>query len=334
MTKSKKNSIIAFPDDFVVLDIETTGLSPSYDSIIEISALKVKGGNVIGQFSSLTKPDGGFMPMFPKEGGDYLINDIGKPFYYVCEFISNLTGITNAMLDDAPDLKNVLEDFIPFISDSVIVGHNVSFDINFLKTNCSRFLNHDFNHDYIDTMRIARKLFKNERHHRLRDITGYLNVIVDEAKTHRGLYDCEITLSCYNAMYDLVVAEYGTSDPFIDLFKKSVYPSSFDPRALLPNNEDIDETNPFYNRECIFTGALERLVRKEAQQIVVNLGGSCGKSVTKTTNYLILGNNDYCQSIKDGKSSKHKKAESLKEKGMDIEIITEDVFYNLAGIEI
>jgi DNA polymerase-3 subunit epsilon len=71
------------------------------------------------------------------------------------------------------------------------------------------------------------------------------------------------------------------------------------------------------------------MTRKEAMQLVVDLGGICGDSVTKKTNYLILGNNDFCTSIKDGKSAKQKKAESLALSGNDIKIISENVFYDL-----
>ena len=63
--------------------------------------------------------------------------------------------------------------------------------------------------------------------------------------------------------------------------------------------------------------------------MVVNLGGQCSDRVTKDTNYLVLGNNDYCSSIKDGKSSKHKKTEKYKAAGLDIEIISENVFYEM-----
>lgn len=80
---------------------------------------------------------------------------------------------------------------------------------------------------------------------------------------------------------------------------------------------------------CVFTGTLERMTRKEVMQIVVDLGGINGNSVTAKTNYLILGNNDYCPLIKDGKSNKQKKAEELKLKGKDIEILTENVFYDM-----
>ena len=71
------------------------------------------------------------------------------------------------------------------------------------------------------------------------------------------------------------------------------------------------------------------MLRKDAMQIVVNMGGFCFDTVTKKTNFLVLGNNDYCSTVKDGKSSKHKKAEQLMLKGQDIQIITENVFYDM-----
>lgn len=92
---------------------------------------------------------------------------------------------------------------------------------------------------------------------------------------------------------------------------------------------DFDVLHPLYDRVCVFTGALEKMSRKEAMQMVADLGGQVGDSVTRKTNYLILGNNDYCASIKNGKSSKQAKAESLKASGQDIEIISENVFYDM-----
>ena len=217
MSKAKKNSIIAFPSEYIVIDLETTGLSPYHDSIIEISALKIKDNVIVNKFSSLTKPDSYFIPAFPKE--NCLYDNNGIPYTYVCQFITNLTGITNQMLEDAPDLKDILKDFILFLSDSIIVGHNVSFDLNFLKSNSTKLLNEEFGyHDYIDTVRIARKIFKDKKHHRLIDVANYLNVEIDDTNTHRSLYDCEITLSCYTTMRDRISKEYETFDTFINLF--------------------------------------------------------------------------------------------------------------------
>ena len=69
--------------------------------------------------------------------------------------------------------------------------------------------------------------------------------------------------------------------------------------------------------------------RKDAMQLIADVGGINGDSVTKQTNYMILGNNDYCAMIKNGKSNKQKKAEKLKSEGYDIEIIPENVFYDI-----
>ena len=100
---------------------------------------------------------------------------------------------------------------------------------------------------------------------------------------------------------------------------------------MTTENTVFDETHPLYGKVCVFTGTLEKMIRKEAVQLVLDLGGICDNSVTKKTNYLILGNNDYCSSIKGGKSNKQKKAEELRLKGNDIEIIPEDVFYDMVA---
>lgn len=95
--------------------------------------------------------------------------------------------------------------------------------------------------------------------------------------------------------------------------------------------KEIDKNNLLYNKVCVFTGTLERFTRKQAESIVASIGGIVGKGVTKETSYLILGNNDYNSAVKNGKTSKHKKAEELQIQGQEIEIIPEDVFYNLIG---
>lgn len=80
---------------------------------------------------------------------------------------------------------------------------------------------------------------------------------------------------------------------------------------------------------CVFTGTLDKMQRKEAMQLIADLGGIPGDGVTKKTNYLILGNNDYCKTIKDGKSSKQKKAEKMILEGADLQIVPEAVFYDI-----
>ena len=98
---------------------------------------------------------------------------------------------------------------------------------------------------------------------------------------------------------------------------------------IVGDESKFDEDNPLFGRVCVFTGALESFTRREAMQLVADLGGECGDNITQKTNFLVLGNNDYCASIKGGKSNKQKKAESLIAKGADLQIISESAFLDM-----
>lgn len=287
-------------DNYCVLDLETTGLSPNYDSIIEIGIIKVKENKIVDKYNSLINPG-------------FLIN----------EYITSITGITNEMLKGKPKIIDLKKEVLNFIGNDVLVGHNISFDVSFLQ----KGFNEELKNEYIDTLQFCRKLFKELSHHRLTDMSNYLKISRNE---HRSMSDC----LCTKELYDCIKEKMKNDGLEInDIFAKRNYSSkNIDIHAIKPDNIEIDEDNFFYNKHCVFTGKLEKMIRKDAMQLVVNVGGILDNSVTKKTNYLILGNNDYCSSIKDGKSSKHKKAEKYKLEGQDIEIIDEDTFYNLFNL--
>lgn len=309
MTAQKKSrpdkgaSIISFPSSYIVIDFETTGLSPEWNNIIEIGAIKVENGEIIEVFQQLVNPG-----------------------FEIDDFIQDLTGITNDMLLSEPNIQDALPDFDAFVRNEIVVGHNVNFDINFLYDDYSYFLKKPFSNGFVDTMRIARKLLPDLEHHRLVDIVSHLGI--KSGAFHRALADCEYTYQCYEAMKKMILEKYGNYDAFSALFKKNNYHErSIDLNKLVADLNCKDEDNPLYGKVCVFTGMLQKYTRQEAAQIVVNIGGTCGNTVTKKTNYLIMGNNDYCASITDGKSTKQKKAEEYKLTGQDIEIIPESVFY-------
>ena len=389
----KGESLQYFPDSYIIIDTETTGLDPKRDAIIEIAALKVVNGTIIDTYSSLINPE-----------------------HPVNFFVTELTGITNKELSEAPLASEVLPSFYDFIEDFILVGHNVNFDINFLYDHILSLMGKYVSNDYVDTLYISRRYYKNVPNHKLETLSKFLEI--EQNTFHRALSDCMTTFSLYNILeeaskhplkheeqlldtlnigennpfYEKRILIHGTPQIYTDFFIKSVirkchaklrysyqhydlvilskftyknyidgmYTKTFGDgsieviseedfytalsipvptvtvskknlsiKDIVPENTDFDETHPLYNKLCVFTGTLERMSRKTAMQLVVNLGGSIGSSVTKKTNYLILGNNDYCFSIKDGKSAKQKKAESLKLSGQDIEIISEDVFYDM-----
>lgn len=306
--KEKGKSLIAFPEKYVCLDLETTGLSPQYDEIIEICAIKIDNDKEIERFQTLVKPE----------------NEID-------EYISELTGITNELVADAPYIKDVLPSLIDFLSDWVIVGHNINFDINFIYDNCLKHLNSHFKNNYIDTMRLSRKVVPELKHHRLKDMVKYFNI--DVKKEHRAAFDCAATILCLNNLKAVAIEKYGNTETAVHELTKGhnqkTHKPSDDLRELSATADYIDPDNPFYEKNVVFTGVLENMLRKDAAQFVVNLGGFAQNNVTKTTDFLILGNNDYCNTIKDGKSNKQKKAESLILNGSNLKIIPENVFYDM-----
>ena len=162
--------------DYCVVDIETTGLSRVKNEIIEISALKVRSGVVVDEFSQLVKPSG----------------RVGR-------FITGLTGITNDMLSDAPNIKDVLPKFLDFVGEDEILGHNVHFDIGFIRVNCERYLDRDFSNSYVDTRQIARRV-ANAPNNRLSTLAKYYNI--DATGHHRALCDCEITYKLYKKLIE------------------------------------------------------------------------------------------------------------------------------------
>jgi len=126
--------------EYVVFDFETTGTQPDINEIIEIGAAKVKDGEIIDKFHSLIKP---------KEN--------------IPEITTEITGITQEMLNDKPPIEEVLPKFLDFIEGAVLVAHNAIFDFRFLRSWVSKLYNRVFEQTYIDTLSMAKSLLTIKR---------------------------------------------------------------------------------------------------------------------------------------------------------------------------
>ena len=272
----KGNSLLKSISDYVIIDIETTGLDSKMDMIIEFAGIKVKNNIIIDTYSTLINPN-----------------------IEIDSFITNLTGITNKMIANAPTIDKKIKEILDFIGDNIIIGHNVNFDINFLYDNCELILNKPLINDYIDTLRLCRKLIES-KNHKLETMANKFNI--DYTNAHRALKD------------------KMKREKFIS--KEKLKAKDF------KINSNADITNPFYHKVCVITGTLE-IPRKECMQLIANLGRINKDTVTKDTNYLILGNNDYNPILRGKKSNKLIKAENYKLDGMDIEIISENTFFDM-----
>ena len=124
---------------FVVVDLETTGGSPATSGITEIGAVKVRGGEVLGELHTLVNP--------------------GEP---IPSFIAVLTGITNGMVATAPRIDAVLPAFLEFARDCVLVAHNAPFDLGFLKAACAGLGVNWPGFDSVDTARLARRVLTSD----------------------------------------------------------------------------------------------------------------------------------------------------------------------------
>ena len=303
LREQKGKSLIDIPNNYVVFDIETTGLDPEFDEIIEIGAVKIKDGIKIDTFNSLIKPE-----------------------YEIDEFITELTGITNGMVENAPSIDEVLPKFMDFIRDYIIIGHNANFDINFIYDNLEELNIPPITNDFVDTLRISRRLIPELKHHKLSDLANYFNI--DTNGSHRSLKDVEITLEVLKNLNTMIIEKHQNMDNFKDACKPKSH-SGIRASDITTNNTELDEENMLYDKYVVITGTLGKMLRKEAMQVIADLGGHCQDGVNKDTNYLILGNNDYNPILRGKKSSKLLKAENLKLKGQDIEIISENVFYDI-----
>ena len=115
--------------------------------------------------------------------------------------IIELTGITDSMLATGKMPKTVLEEFVNFVGNNVIIGHNVNFDLGFLCNKCKKYLDYNLNNDYIDTLYLARKLVPNSINHKLGTLAKLFNISYEGA--HRGLKDVEITYEVYNKLREI-----------------------------------------------------------------------------------------------------------------------------------
>ncbi|MBQ8749830.1 MAG: hypothetical protein IJZ29_05125 [Clostridia bacterium] len=157
--------------DYVVFDLETTGLDYSKNEIIEIGAVKVRNGKIIEVFNTFCKPS-----------------------QSISSFITELTGISDDMVAFAPKFEDIVGDFFKFTRNSTLVAHNSDFDTLFLDYHAGKFM-YKFDNPVIDTLVMSRRLLSGMKNHKLATIAKHFNIPLDHA--HRALYDTIATAKCF-----------------------------------------------------------------------------------------------------------------------------------------
>jgi len=172
-----------FADTVVVLDFETTGLSPDHgDRAIEIGAVKIVGGEFVERFQKLMNPG-----------------------FAVSGFISQYTGITNAMLRNAAPCSEVMEEFHGFLGAHNVVAHNASFDRKFLDSEFSR-ISKSYPGSFGCSMLLSRRLNPEAKNHKLETLVRHLGIESD-GTFHRALYDAEMAGKVWLSMLERIAAQ-------------------------------------------------------------------------------------------------------------------------------
>jgi DNA polymerase-3 subunit epsilon len=185
-----------YADTLIVLDFETTGMSPDYgDRAIEVGAVRLEAGEIVDRFQRLMNP--------------------GKR---ISGFIEDYTGITNTMLKNAPSCEEVMNEYVEFIGDSNLVAHNASFDRRFLDAECHRISRH-YKGDFACSMLAARRVYPQAPNHRLGTLVEF-NQLPSDGTFHRALADAQMTAHLWLGMLNDIGSEHGIERISFSLMQK------------------------------------------------------------------------------------------------------------------
>lgn len=299
--------------DFVVIDIETTGLSPNVNEIIQVSAVYYKSLSEVDCFSTYVCPSS-----------------------HIPSSITKLTGISDAMVQSAPTFEEIWPKYKDFIEQSPLVtGYNISFDLQFLSKSCGEDLRLKWK--CFDTLSCARQAIPYLENYKLSTVCNYINY---SDRFHDSLNDCRacgevIKYLCNCTDYFEVESltylspckkrRNGAQLARVDEYKDKLATSN--PAPILP--ERISKSGPLAGKNIVFTGALS-FGRSTALTMAETAGALVKSSVSKKTNYIVVGEQDINLVGTDGLSSKLERAyELINEYGIDIKIIGEVEFLQL-----
>lgn len=180
----------------IILDFETTGLSPQYgDRAIEIGAVLIEDNLIIDRFQGLMNPG-----------------------FRISSFIESYTGINNDMVENAPPCEKVMEQFAEFVGDHPLVAHNASFDRKFLDSEFG-FIGRSRNNEMACSMLASRRVYPDAPNHKLGTLVSYCGIDTD-GTFHRALADAEMTGHLWIRMIEQIKNIFGINHVSFDLMQK------------------------------------------------------------------------------------------------------------------
>ena len=231
-------------DSYVALDVETTGLDPKRDKIIEIGMVKVRSGKIAAQFESFVNP--------------------GRP---LTERIIELTGIRNEQLLYARDIGEIMPEILRFIGDDILVGHRILFDYSFIK---KAAVNHRYTFEKtgIDTLKLAKTFLPDLESRSLAFLCGHYGI---EHNAHRAFADARAASDLYQKLAMLFYQ--GNETAFTP--KRLLYQVKRETPITIPQKEQLYKLLDRHKLKVDYQ--VEKLTRNEASRIIAQLLAEYGR---------------------------------------------------------
>lgn len=255
---------------------------------------------------------------------------------YFDNFNMSIHGITPNDVKDALEFNELWNEIKPLIERQFLIAHNAGFDMSVLRKTLDSYKISYPELQYSCSYIFSKKVWEGLPAYDLKTLCRHNQIPLVH---HRAGNDSEAAAKL--ALKAFEIAEVASIDDFPSKLKTTIgqlydggYKSSetkrqYKPRRIEEIVGDSTKHNPessFYGRTVVFTGSLMSMPRKDAQQLIADIGGINGKGVTKTTDFLIVGQQDYRVVGDSGMSSKQKKAVKLIEGGSELEILPEEEF--------
>ncbi|MEG0273192.1 MAG: exonuclease domain-containing protein [Hydrogenoanaerobacterium sp.] len=308
--------------DFIAIDFETANSERT--SACSLGIAVVEDNVIVDTKSFLIKP---------------------VPFYFH-PFNVGIHGITDDDVKDAPVFSELWQELLPILENKIVVAHNASFDISVLRRTLEYYNIILPRIDILCTYRLSQHIFPNAGSYRLNVICKALGIELDHHDALSDASGCAKVLCYILDKYDIETLDdlrnqFNVSPGYIreqERYSPCKLPHipKLNKKKVIHELPELDVTyidDDFAGKNFVFTGTLLSMSRSNAHEIVALGGGTPQNSVTKATNYLVVGLQDY-RTLHGELSSKMKKAYCLKEAGQDIQVIVEDEFMAMIDDEL
>lgn len=276
--------------DYAVIDVETTGLNKSFDKIIEIAIITIEKGEIVDQYSTLVNPK-----------------------VHISESASKVNGIFDIDVQEAPTYQEIVDDVKRHINNRIVLGYNVSFDLDFIQKLLSEF-SAETQIEYFDVYSYVKRIIKGLPNYKLQTVANHFEV--SQKPNHRALDDTIAT----NEVFCLCRAEFHRRQETERAERKA------ERERKKQEHTEKYQGSPLLDTAFVFTGEFS-IDRASIEQMALSVGALIRQKVTSNTDYLVVGN---LSNLPEWAiERKYSKAKSLCEDRKKVKLIDETKYFSM-----